>query len=415
MRGYNPAELEIDLFCRGIRIDPSCDLANDARSFTRTRAGLGSGLELVVPAGDKDIWVNVPVEEHFAKESPFRLMKQGAAYVLADDRDPHFHFDITVPGAPGWYSKKTSRGTPMTRIGVLQGTYLGIYLGETCRYWLQEPKTNCRFCTTGLNVGVNELKTKEIDDVVETAMTAKAESGVTFVHFNSGLQAGDGLDLVAPYVKALKEKVGVLVGVQVIPSKELWKYDWLIDLGVDHFSFCYEFHNPAFFEKYLPGKCATVGQRAFFDAMEYTAKKMGKGRNSGEIVAGVEPVEDTLKAIDYITSVGCFPTVCIFRPLVGSDMERSPPPEYSDMVVVMRHMYDSCRRNGIPVGMAPNIEVSLIVNPDDAKYLADSSIGKLFYEAKRKVTKALAFPLFARKMRRRKVQVDAFDCSNYRP
>jgi hypothetical protein len=59
----NPCELEIDLFCKGMRIDPSCALENDARFITRTRAGLGSGLELVIPGSIKDVWVNVPVEE----------------------------------------------------------------------------------------------------------------------------------------------------------------------------------------------------------------------------------------------------------------------------------------------------------------------------------------------------------------
>src|SRR3989304_5369022 len=41
----NPAELETDLFCNGIKIDDSCTLESDARIFSRTRAGLGSGLE----------------------------------------------------------------------------------------------------------------------------------------------------------------------------------------------------------------------------------------------------------------------------------------------------------------------------------------------------------------------------------
>ncbi len=51
----NPCELEIDLFCKGMRIDPSCALEDDARFISRTRAGLGSGLELVIPGSIKDV------------------------------------------------------------------------------------------------------------------------------------------------------------------------------------------------------------------------------------------------------------------------------------------------------------------------------------------------------------------------
>ena len=65
---------------------------------------------------------------------------------------------------------------------------------------------------------------------------------------------------------------------------------------------------------------------------------MGKGRNSGEIVAGNEPIDDTLRAIDYITSAGAFPTVCIFRPVIGSDLEHHPSPRYEDMRLVMKQI-----------------------------------------------------------------------------
>jgi hypothetical protein len=413
--GYNPAVIEVELFCKGLRIDSSCTLGEDGRLFLRTRAGLGSGLELILPAYDKEIWVNIPVEEDFASTSPYRLLKHGASYILADDREPHIHYDVRIPSQPKWYDSPTGRGIPMSKVGVLQGTYLGIYIGQTCAFWCDNPRKNCKFCATGLNVGVNEVVHKTVDDVVQTALAAKEESGVTFVHFNSGDQGGRGLDIVAPYVKAVKERVGALVGVQVMPTRDLWKYDWLLDLGADHFSFCYEFHNPEYFQKFLPGKHATVGQQTFFRAMEYTAKKMGKGRNSGEIIAGIEPVEDTFKAIDYITSVGCFPTVCIFRPVIGSDMEHYPSPRSEEMIEVMRHVYESCMLRGIPTGMAPNIEVSLIVNPDDAKYLSPPSFRKGWYELKRATIKRLAAPMFERRMRPRPISTDANDPSAYRP
>jgi hypothetical protein len=355
----------------------------------------------VIPAPGKDIWLNVPVEEDFASASPYRLVKWGDQYFARDDRDDTLSYRVTIPPQPEWYDRATSKGTPMSKVGVLQGTYLGIYISNRL-YWYTTPSQACKFCTTGLNVGVNEMAEKTVDDVVETALAAKAESGVTFVHFNSGYQhEGKGLDEAAPYVKAVKERVGALVGVQVTPSKDLWKYDWLMDLGADHFSFCYEFHNPDYFAKYLPGKQATIGQRAFFEAMEHCAKRMGPGRNSGEIIAGVEPIEDTLRAIDYIVSIGCFPTVCIFRPVIGAEMEQFPSPAYEDMVTVMRHMYRACMKAGLPIGMTPNIQVSLIVNPEDARFLEPPGPRKSFYEAKLKAYKIAAKPLFWWKMRLR--------------
>jgi hypothetical protein len=435
----NPCELEIDLFCKGMRVDPSCTLESDARFISRTRAGLGSGLELVIPGSIKDIWVNVPVEEDFAQQSCYRLVREektqspvpdvtgqrpkgrnpaqgeksqsrrssggdsalhagGGKYYVVDERQG-FRYAVRVPPEPAWYTRRTQRGTPMHKVGVLQGTYLGIYISNSCGFWYHSPAVNCKFCATGLNVGVNEVASKDVEDVVEVARAAKQESGVTFVHFNSGYQTDRDLDEAAPYVKAIKSRVGMLVGLQLIPTRDFRKYDWLMDLGADHFSFCYEFHNPEYFARFLPGKQQLVGQQTFFDALEYTSKKLGKGACSGEIIAGVEPLEDTLRAIDYIAGVGAFPTVCIFRPTIGADMEHWPSPRYEDMLVVFRRLYEACRRNHIPIDVTPNIEVSLIVQPGDTRYLAPRSVRSTLYHAEMALARWLARPYFAWKMR----------------
>jgi hypothetical protein len=403
LQPLNPCELEIDLFCKGLRVDPSCALESDARFISRTRAGLGSGLELVIPGPFKDIWVNVPVEEDFAQQSCYELVCEHAQYFVTDARLNH-RYAVRIPPEPLWYTRLTRRGTPMHKVGVLQGTYLGIYVSNSCGFWHHSPAVNCSFCASGLNVGVNEVARKDVDDVVEVALAAKEESGVTFVHFNSGFQTDRDLDEAAPYVKAVKSRVGALVGLQLIPTRDLWKYDRLIDLGADHFSFCYEFHNPEYFARFLPGKQKFVGQQAFFRALEYTVKKLGKGSCSGEIIAGVEPIKDTLRAIDYIAGIGAFPTVCIFRPVIGSDMEQWPSPRYEDMITVFRHLYEACRRHRIPIDVTPNIEVSLIVQPGDTRYLAPRNFASSFYHAEMALARWLARPYFARKMRPKKIK-----------
>lgn len=397
----NPCELEIDLFCKGLRIGESCHLEEDGRILARTRAGLGSGLELVIPGirGGKEVWMNAPVVEAFAKKSPYVIEKGSAGYEVRDERGGR-PYPVRIPPNPRWYDRTTSKGTPMSRIGVLQGTYLGVYISDVCLYWKKENSEHCRFCTTGLNVGRSESAVKDVDEVVEVARAAKEESGITFVHFNTGYHYEDdptksalhGLNQAAPFVKAIRERVGAYVGVQVVPAlpADYDKYDWLIDCGADHFSFCYELHNPEWFARYLPGKQRTMGQKAFFGALEYTSKKLGKGRVSGEIIAGIEPIEDTLKAIEYITSVGAFPTVCIFRPLIGSDLEALPSPTFEDMLVVYRHVYECCKRNGIPIGVVPNIEVSLVVNPDDTRYLAEGGLSDAVYSAWLSFTRGIA-------------------------
>jgi hypothetical protein len=82
-------------------------------------------------------------------------------------------------------------------------------------------------------------------------------------------------------------------------------------------------------------------------------------------------------------------------------MEDWPPPDFDDMRRVLAAVYDACRRHRVPIGLAPNIEVSLVVNPDDAALLAPMSARTLAYEAWRRALRVAARPLFARRMRPR--------------
>lgn len=397
----NSCELEIDLFCRGMRVPDTVSLAG-ARGVSRTRAGLGSGLEIAIPTWSRvkpEIWANVPVVESFAQRSPYRLEgSPGAGYTIVDERDDT-RYDVRVPREPVWYARLTSRDVPMQRIGVLQGTYLGIYVNPVCAFWNYSPALNCRFCTTGQNVGANESAEKSLSDVIETCWAAKEESDITFVHLNGGFQGSRGLEWVKPYVKAIKQEVGLLVGVQLAPERDFAHYDELVALGVDHLSFCIELMDPEWFRRVCPGKARVHGQGLYFDALEYCANLLPRGAVSGEIIAGLEPIENTIEAIDRITALGAFPTVCIFRPTIGSDMENWPSPEYDAMRTVMQHVYDACRRHWLPIGAAPNIEVSLVVNPDETAMLAERSAGYYVYEAYRRMVKVAATPIFKRRMR----------------
>ncbi|MEX0880335.1 MAG: radical SAM protein [Thermoanaerobaculia bacterium] len=402
-------ELEIELFCRGMRVDETCTLADDGRRIARTRAGLGSGLELILPSPRKPIWVNVPVTEAFAAASPFRLVKEAEGYRVIDERAGDAYL-VEVPEEPAWYGRSTSSGVPMNRIGVLQGNYLGVYVSNACLFWGSSPSRACKFCTTGKNVGVAEQARKKVEDVVEVAQAAKEESGSVFTHLNTGyhfeevdrLEPIHGLRQCEPFVRALREQVGGFIGVQAmpVPRRKYSEYDALIDAGTDHFSFCYEFEDPDFFARLCPGKAATLGQRGFFEAMEYTAKKLGRGRVSGEIIAGLEPIEATKRGIDRIVAAGAFPTVCIFRPTIGSELENAPPPDPGAMREVFAHLYEACRGAGLPIGILP-IEVSLVVQPEEAADLVVPSFGSLLYEGKLALLRQMARPYVAWKRRAR--------------
>ena len=91
---------------------------------------------------------------------------------------------------------------------------------------------------------------------------------------------------------------------------------------------------------------------------------------NGEIIAGLEPAEDSIAAIDWITRVGAIPTVCVFRPLAGTDYRHLPPPSVDEVVPVFRRLYEACMERSLPIGCAPNVHVSLVLLPEECASLS---------------------------------------------
>ncbi|MDA1306317.1 MAG: hypothetical protein O2917_03515, partial [Acidobacteria bacterium] len=88
----NPALLKLDLYCKGARLDVSVlGEGGTGRGLMRTRAGLGSGLEVVLPGG---LWTNVPVLEAFAQTSPYIFTRTDDGLRL--DREGEFIADVAL-------------------------------------------------------------------------------------------------------------------------------------------------------------------------------------------------------------------------------------------------------------------------------------------------------------------------------
>jgi uncharacterized radical SAM superfamily protein len=406
----NPALLKLDLYCKGARLDDSCFIEEDGgRKILRTRAGLGSGLEMILPGG---LWTNVPVSESFAQSSPYLVKRvRGKYHIYRGDDEVA---EIRLSPRPNWYDADTSTGKPMTRIGTLQGTYLGVYQAKVCEYWTQKPvKVNCKFCSVGLNLGVDDADDKSVDEVMEVARAARAESGITYIDFNTGHYDGDTyLDILEPYIVRIKKELGLLVGVQTPPHRDLKRYDHLREIGVNRVSFCFEIFDPEIFKEVCPGKHDEYGLDYYLEATRYCAQLGKKGPKTepwvtnGEIIAGLEPPESSIRAIDWITSVGAIPTVCVFRPLQGTDLEDAAPPKTEEMVPVFRRLYESCMEHGLPIGCAPNVHVSLVMLPEECASLSPRSYP--FRELKRRALKAVV----GRTINRR---LEKFDARGSRP
>jgi Radical SAM superfamily len=371
----NPGLLKLDLYCRGMRLHDSCTIEEKGgRKILRTRAGLGSGLEVILPG---ELWTNVPVVEAFVHDSPYSLQWRDGSFWI-DHATIGPVTTVRLSPQPAWYNRTTSTGKRMTMVGTLQGTYLGVYPSKVCDYWIKQPdKEQCKFCSVGLNLGADDGDDKSVEEVVEVVKAARAESGITYVDFNTGHYDGDTyLDILEPYIRRVKEETNVMIGVQTPPHGDLARYHDLRRMGVNRVSFCFEIWNRERFVEVCPGKHRQYGLDRYLEAIRYCAQEVGPtGRGfepwvvNGEIIAGLEPAEDSIRAIDWITSVGAIPTVCVFRPLQATGYAKLPPPRTEALVPVFRRLYEATMERGLPIGVAQNVHVSLVMLPEEARWL----------------------------------------------
>jgi len=178
-------------------------------------------------------------------------------------------------------------------------------------------------------------------------------------------------------------------------------------MGVNRVSFCFEIFDRALFQEICPGKHAEYGLDHYLEAIRYCAALGRQGPRhepwvtNGEIIAGLEPPESSIRAIDWITSVGAIPTVCVFRPLTGTDLGEAEPPRTEDLVPVFRRLYEACMERGLPIGCAPNVHVSLVLLPEECRSLSPRR-----YPLRTLKLKAMA-RVFARRFARRQARMPA--------
>ena len=375
----NPALLKLDLYCQGMRLDDSCFIEEDGgRKILRTRAGLGSGLELILPGG---LWTNVPVTEHFVARSPYTLHRAAPAARYFVRRNGDDVAPVTLSPRPAWYDQHTASGKPMTRIGTLQGTYLGIYQAKVCEYWTEKPDQGQLQVLLGGAQPRRRRRGREVGrrgDGGRARGARRSRASPTSTSTPATTRATPTSTSSSPTSRASSERLGLLVGVQTPPHRDLKRYDELREMGVNRVSFCFEIFDRQLFEEVCPGKHAEYGLDHYLEAIRYCAALGKKGPRdepwvtNGEIIAGLEPPESSIRRhrLDHLG--GRHPDRLRLPAAQGDRPRRLPSRRRPRTIVpVFRRLYEACMERGLPIGCAPNVHVSLVMLPEECRGLSD--------------------------------------------
>jgi hypothetical protein len=351
-----PGQLKLELAVRGARLDPTVrlhpDLLRPAGDDARART-----VELLLPG---DIWVTVPVDTPHCEVSPFLLATEGDAHVVVHDRDGGGRIEVRALPPPRFYARRTSRGTPMSRIARVRGSHLVVHPGAACGFSVEGMP--CRFCVEGSRA-VSGQDAASVPEVLEVVRAAFDEGAVESVYLNTGFFEGDdgGIAFLAPYIEAIRRHFDTLVATQVHPPRSDRWIDRTYAMGVDALSYNLEIWDPAVLGRHCIGRERYIGRARYLEALGHAARIFPSGTVWSDLVIGVEPIASTLAGIDALAAMGVVP--------VASIVPVGPPlPDPEEVVPVLAHLYRTVKQHGITMGWVRDLAAG--ITPLEARHFA---------------------------------------------
>ncbi len=363
----NPSSLKIDLMLRGIR---GIEGEGEVTPVKGLSGRAGEGIDLILPLG---MPVNVPCGEEFTKSSPYWLRLKGDdSYVITDGTD---EVGVRLVEEPGFFKRTTSTGVEFSSIATVHGSYVVITPSPRCDFFNRS--VECKYCAGNFDVepedGV-EPRLFTIDEVLETVEAIISEKASRIIYLSIGFSQGDdgGIELLAPYIRAIKKHFNCLVAVEALPPKKDRWIDETYALGADSVLYNLEIFDPELFEIICPGRAELIGRGRYIEALKHAASVFPNGTVASHLIVGLEPPGATIQGIDFLTNCGVVPILPIYRPQPGKAL-RIEPLDTEIIIPVYRRLYGAVKKNNINMNWVRDI--SSVTTPIESRLLSGGKEG----------------------------------------
>ena len=273
--------------------------------------------------------------------------------------------DVWYWERPGWYDKRTSRGTPMWRVVSARPQRLTIHPHQHCDFWRRKGE-GCKFCVMAANFKAGRKEPLlSLDDILETAAEAVKEPGGYQSVFLTGGSILSGAELLDDelemYLDILKG-IGQLFGGRRFPSQLISTAFSLRQLerlrhetGLMTWTADIEVFGPELFAWLCPGKSKAIGYDEWLDRLAAAVGVFGRGNVNTGLVAGVElaapmgpksedeALAHALAEAEKLMERGVWVVGCVWRVLKGSVLKGCRPASLEYHVRLARGL-DSLRR-----------------------------------------------------------------------
>jgi radical SAM protein (TIGR04043 family)/putative N-acetyltransferase (TIGR04045 family) len=291
--------------------------------------------------------VSLPISSKYVSRSPYILREEGGQYLIF--KDEKTVSPVNFIGRPKFYDHSTEEGIPYPKIALLHGKdCLATSVIQTCTYWHSSER--CRFCGIELSYG-NDLtiKVKTPDQLSEVALKAKELDSIQHIVLTTGTvrPSGKEISYLVPCASAIKKATGLPIHAQFCPPSNMEGLYELKEAGVDTVGIHIESFDFETLSQVAPAKAA-IGLERYKKAWKMAVEIFGPNQVSSFLIVGLgEKTDSIIWGSKYLADLGVYPFVVPLRPIPGSLMQDSLPPDPEEMKRIYEAVACILKRKGL--------------------------------------------------------------------
>jgi hypothetical protein len=136
----------------------------------------------------------------------------------------------------------------------------------------------------------------------------------------------------------------------ITPPEDLGVIAQMRDAGIDELGINLEIYDDRLADEMLPGKHREIGRRHYWAALEEAAAVFGPMDARSILIAGLEPIESTLRGVEELAARGVMPILSAFRPLDGTPLAGHPRQDANAMWELAHAAAEVAARYSLPIG-----------------------------------------------------------------
>ncbi len=343
--------IKTDLLCYGARISKEAEKF----VFNINPYLINKGIHNASFCINGDTYINMQINEKYCEASPYIIhYDANKLYLLKNDNRI---CEIKVTVAPTWYEKRTTNGTYMRDVFNVHGrNTLAFSKYSDCEYVTRGLK--CKFCSISVNTLQHDNIDTRINDILETLESAFEYNPDYSIALSEGTKAGRdrGALFFAKIAKSIVDKFGIKhISAELAPPEEMKYIDSMIENGITSIIMNIELYDNNLRQAICPGK-SEISFEHYIECLSYAVKLVGVGNVSSVLIAGIEPISNTIECAKILLGKGIVPIVIPFKPYDNCEFSSKPVTNPR----ILEEIHDAIEKESFRIGFPRTLPHSCI-------------------------------------------------------